>query len=494
VSQVGPRQCVGALALVVGLVVVAGRPGGAPAQEKDKDTGDSKKIDSETIHKLELLVQAIRAGLQSDNPDARRAAFVAVGDLPKAVLDKYDLSVALGAVLMKDVKDPELLAVGLRSFGKSSPRAADIPKVLGPYVQSADVGVQRAVAEALASVLTNALPASSVIEKAELFIASATQALPLIAKSLDNTDPATRRAALDGLNTSVKEASTLYTNEAPGTGPGLGGRLGALDPVVREIDNALPKLSGPVAAEDPAVRNRAIMVLDAVGTLRKAIRVARPGDPEPFAGGLKAAFPALSDRVKDPDPQVRLAAVEAIETLDVGVDGGPALVRAASDTSIFVRWTVARALGKLSSVKPDTAAPDPRVRALARLAGDGDMDVRNAALTALAKYGTAAKSAVPEVLAAAVRGDVEPRLSALKALAALESDVDSTIPVLLEDLRYRDLRLRRAAAAGFVRFGPKARPALDDLRNALASDDSELRLAAAEAVLAIEVRVKPRDD
>ncbi|HJZ90984.1 MAG TPA: HEAT repeat domain-containing protein [Gemmataceae bacterium] len=494
-SHVGPRHCLGALALVFGLIVLAGWPGRAPAQS-DKD---AERADSEAVRKLEPLVPQIRAGLQSENPDARRAAFVAVGDLPRG-LDKYRLSDMLGAVLQKGIKDPDILAVGLHSYGKSRPSATEIPKVLGPHVQSEDVAVRRAAAEALAILLANAVPPNKYLKEAEPFIGAATQALPLVAKALDNPDPETQRPALQGLTATVSALSDLYKNESrsgPGEEPkgkGPGGPLAPLEPVVREVDRVLPKLAGPLAAEDPTVRTAASKVLDGIGALRASILAARPGDPEPFSGGLKEAFPALSDRVNDPDPGVRLAAVEAIETLDVGVDGGPTLVRATSDPSVFVRWTAARALGKLSGVKPDTAAPDPRVRALARLAGDRDLDVRNAALLALAKYGTAAKSAVPEVLGAAVRGDVEPRLSALKALAALESDAESTVPVLIEDLRYRDFRLRRAAASGLVRFGPKARPALDELRDALASTDPELRLAAAEAVLAIEVRAKPRED
>jgi hypothetical protein len=42
------------------------------------------------------------------------------------------------------------------------------------------------------------------------------------------------------------------------------------------------------------------------------------------------------------------------------------------------------------------------------------------------------------------------------------------------------------AAAGLTRFGPNAKAALPELRKAVLSDDPELRLAAAEAILAIE--------
>jgi HEAT repeat protein len=53
--------------------------------------------------------------------------------------------------------------------------------------------------------------------------------------------------------------------------------------------------------------------------------------------------------------------------------------------------------------------------------------------------------------------------------------------------------LRRAAAIALVRFGPDARTALPELRKALNSTDVELRLAAAEAVLAIERKPRPKE-
>ena len=57
-------------------------------------------------------------------------------------------------------------------------------------------------------------------------------------------------------------------------------------------------------------------------------------------------------------------------------------------------------------------------------------------------------------------------------------------------LQNEDLRLRRAAATGLVRFGAAAKAALPELRKALADNDFELRLAAAEAILAIEQKGK----
>jgi HEAT repeat protein len=81
----------------------------------------------------------------------------------------------------------------------------------------------------------------------------------------------------------------------------------------------------------------------------------------------------------------------------------------------------------------------------------------------------------------------------VRTLAALETYPDTTVLVLIEGLRNPDIRLRRAAAAGLVRFGPDARPALPELRRALSDPDQDLRIAAAEAILAIERPARLKD-
>jgi HEAT repeat protein len=497
VSHTGLR-CASALLIASAIVALAQYPGPVAAQDKDKDKREiveDRREDSEAIRKLEPLIPAIKAALQGTNPEAQRAAFVAVGELPLALVRRSDLSDTVGAALQKGVKDPDLLAIGLRSYGKSDPRAADIAKVLSPHQTAENPAVREAAAEAVASVLANAVPAAKLIDKAKGFIDAATQSLPLVAKALDDADTRTQWWALEGLHTTIRTVTEVVKNEStPGPGADPKGKLDPLNPVFDAIGNAFSKLSGPLAADDFAVRTAAVRVLDDVGNLRRALLIAQPAGAAPLVAGLKAAYPALADRVADPDPEVRLAAVETIESLDRGVDGSAALIRATSDTSVFVRWAAARALGRLAEGTPEVSEPGPRIRALARMTGDRDIDVRTAALTAVAKYGTSAKSAIPNVVAAADRGDVEPRLVAIRALASLQSDAETTVPVLIDGLRHRDLRLRRAAAAALVRFGAKARPALEELRIAMASTDSELRLAAAAAVLAIEVRVKPRDD
>ena len=175
-----------------------------------------------------------------------------------------------------------------------------------------------------------------------------------------------------------------------------------------------------------------------------------------------------------------------MESLGDGLDTRDLLRQATTDRVVFVRWAAARSLGRSAPAKPDAAAVADDVAALARLIvgrRPGRADGRADGPGPVRPRRRVRHAGRPD---AAGRGDVEPRVAAVQALGALETDADRTIPVLTGALRDPDLRLRRVAAAGLVRFGPDAKTALPELRQAVLSDDQDLRLAAAEAILAIE--------
>jgi HEAT repeat protein len=236
--------------------------------------------------------------------------------------------------------------------------------------------------------------------------------------------------------------------------------------------------------------------LENLAQLRRTIRNTRGlGEAEvadPFAGGWSLIKPAVTAGIKDSDPAVRLATTEALETLGDAIEARALLREATTDKDLFVRWSAARALGQSAPFTPDPVGNEPDVAALAKLVTDPDIDVRTAAINAIAKFGRTGKSQASTMLAAVNRGDVEPRVAAIKSLGAIESDAAATVPELTKALQHTDLRVRRAAASGLVRFGPDAKAALPELRKAVIDADPELRLAAAEAILAIEIR-KPRE-
>src|SRR3954466_15240141 len=195
--------------------------------------------------------------------------------------------------------------------------------------------------------------------------------------------------------------------------------------------------------------------------------------PDPLADAWPALRPAVTARMKDSDPWVRLAVTEALDAVGDAQAARAFLREATTDRNVFVRWAAARALGRTAPPKADPGDVSDDVAALSRLLADSDLDVRIAALNALARFGPAARSATPAVLAAARRGDVEPRVVAVRTIGALETDAANTVPVLIRGLADPDVRLRRAAASGLVRFGPEARPALPELRRALSSPDQD---------------------
>jgi HEAT repeat protein len=255
---------------------------------------------------------------------------------------------------------------------------------------------------------------------------------------------------------------------------------------------AAAKIGTPLRSADPATRIAAAKTLESLAMVRKAIKNSGvPGEPppvDPFAGGWKFIGESATAGMKDANPNVRLAMVEAIESLGDAIEARALMREATRDRVVFVRWAAARALGESAPDKPDATVYAPEIDSLARLLDDTDPDVRTAAINALGKFGPAAKSAAPKLLETVTKGDIEPRVAAVAALGAVGSDAATTVPILITGLQNRDLRLRRASAQGLVRFGAAAKSALPELRKALADPDADLRLAAAEAVLAIELK------
>jgi HEAT repeat protein len=451
---------------------------------------DDRPADTEMRRRVEPMLPSIRAGLLSDSPEAQRAALAVLGDIPPGLAG--NLSNALTAFLQKDVKDPSLVALGLRAFGKVSPDAVDIPKVIGKHVRSEDVDVRRAAAEALAGVIENSIPVGRSVANASYFVDVARESLPLLQVLVEDKDAKAQRTAAGAVQSAARVVNELYVYDV---GPVLDeakpkDRFGPVSPLIKSLSEIGPKLAAPLSSPVPDNRIAGAQTLESLAYVRRSLLNSAPPEgptrTDPFTTTWSTLSPVLSERIHDPNTSVRLAVTQALETIGDAVDFHKLLREATADRNIFVRWSAARALGETAPQKPEPAAVAEDVAALSRLTADRDTDVRSAALAALAKYGTGATSASKAVLAAASRGDVEPRVAAIKALGALKTDAASTLPVLIAALKEKDLRLQRAGATGLVRFGPDAKPALPELRTALNSTDTELRLAAAQAILAIE--------
>lgn len=487
------------IATTVVAVLIAGAP--ARAQPGGADTTDLRQADEELRRRLAPLAPLVRDALAGKDRDAQRAALGIAADFPRGLADSARLPAAVAAFLMRDANDPELFAMGLRAYGRMLPAAADLARVAARHMKADSADVRRATAEALATAIENSAPERKQLSEAQYFIQICDVALGPLAELLEDRDEAVERAAIDGVAFASRVVTDIYTFDA-GPAPdepkpkGGGGRFDQLRSVLRGLAACIPHLAKPLAAREPETRLAAARVTETLAvTRRTVIAFHPPGEPaavDPFSGSGASLRPALAERVKDPDAKVRLAVAQALESLADALEARDLLRQAAADPSVFVRWTAARALGRSVPAKPDPAAVADDVNALARLTADTDPDVRTAALNALARFGPAARSATDAVLTAASRGDIEPRVAAIKALSALQTDAARTVPVLIAALRepqlrtQPDLRLQRVAAAGLTRFGANAKAALPELRKAVLSDDPELRLAAAEAILAIE--------
>jgi HEAT repeat protein len=478
-----------------------------PAPQKDPfalpkdDLSDAR--DLELRRRLEPLVPSIRSALQGTNADAQRAALAVVADFPPALLFQANLSGAVAGFLEREQTDPELTALAIRSFGKTYPEKPDAAtRILRRYAGSDNVAVRRAVADALTNLVQTSTPSTRSVENSTAFIDVATATLPLVAEVLADKDPEVQRTVMGGVQTAAQVVRDLYVFD---TGPigeeakpkDRAERLQPLMPVIRGLAGVVPNLSHPLTSPDPQTRIATARTIELLAAMRREI-ARGPVSPagrvaDPTAEGWATLRDVIAERMQDEDPAVRLAVTEALESLGDAIEARRLLRVATADRNVFVRWAAARALGKAAPAKPDPAAVADDVSALAHLTADPDIDTRMAALNALARYGSAARSATPAVLTAASRGDIEPRVVAVRTAGALETEAALTIPVLIEGLRNPDVRLRTAAASGLVRFGSDARPALSELRRAVLSTDPQLRLAAAEAVLAIERPVRLKD-
>lgn len=476
-------------AVFLGSSAVRAQPAATP------DPRDMSQAEIELRRRLAPLVPTVRAALEGNNRDAQRAAIGIAADFPPAMAINFRLPAVLASFLLRDGIDPELTAMGLRAYGRMSPDPTDLAKVAGRHVKAEQTDVRRAAAEALSTSVQNAAPAHKALVYARDFADTAAAALPLLNNALADRDEGVQRASLDGIAGAARVVTDLYTFD-PGPSaddprPKEGtGRFDMLRPVTRGLGASISQLGKPLSAREPATRLAAARTLETIAVTRRTILNARPvGEAvpaDPFPDGWSSLRPVMAERIKDSDPQVRLAATQALESLGDLLAARDLLRQAAADRLVFVRWAAARALGRSVPAKPVASDVGEDVAALARLTADNDPDVRTAALTAIARFGPAAQSATEAVLTAAGRGDVEPRVAAVRALEEMKTDAGPTVPVLIVAIKDPDLRLRRVAAAGLKRFGPDAKAALPELRQAVLSDDPELRLAAAEAILAIE--------
>ena len=369
---------------------------------------------------------------------------------------------------------------------------------------------------------------SPILEQPIEEIEVASTLVPAAVRGLVNDDFEVRRRCLEVIEAAAVDLEAIILKQLKPNE-----ERKELMPLVEALNKAAPAVgkaasdrsgdSSAMRAQAAAARLQAARTLEAIGITRQRLRGELPrlprvptaeattnplavqalsltaaaplapvdGKTDILAIGMQEALPELESAVSDPDPQVRLAALEAIETYGPKAVGAKAgLVRALRDSNRYVRWAATRILGKVDPAEAKEAVPE-----LARLLNDPDLrrrcelepdqDVRmNAAMT-LERFGPAAAAAAPALTRSISEGDAEEREKVIYARAAVGQANQAVISALAGQLTHDDPRVRRAAADALGRFAPTATIGRDTkaaLVKALDDEDAEVRRAAADAL------------
>lgn len=279
-------------------------------------------------------------------------------------------------------------------------------------------------------------------------------------------------------------------------------------------DKALPLLQAHVNHPSAAVRRGAIFGLysrfdardsqlvdtmvaalndDDRGVRQVALEAINKLPKKSFVAVIPQLVPRLSDQ-HEPDPQLRAqtarmlarqetAAQAALAALNAAVQHDPDFqVRSAA---LFAVYNVAR--------DADEALPAP----LYAVAHDRDPRLRRIAAERLAKYGAAAATATPQLIAALADSGVPARAAddplrgqdepvCLAAVAALVSIGEPAVEQLVDALKSENRQVRVLAMRTLGDIGPVAKAALPALAQAAASSDPNETAAAKTALAKIQ--------
>ena len=432
-------------------------------------------------------------------------------------------------------------AAAARALGKVYPnnpeKAAD---VLGQLLRSGDVGLRRAAADGLAGmmgVVRQLMPFSGPSTPTGVGTSPAyldragARAVAVAGRGLGDPDREVRQACLEAIHATSSALAIAATSRLESGPTGFLAVARALNEQAGAVGSALD------SSEPPVVRRLAAEILADMGYARQQMlqgprrvlgtepvplprrmrgqapaaeihrvsmdaEVVRAADRAPQASserllrtGLEKARGPVADSLRrDRDVRVRLAAVEALETLGSFAEpAAPALVQAMGDPDRFVRWSATRALGELSPRKGTMAG---FIRGLR----DPDVDVRLAAAEAIRRYGPkatdteavgpAAADVVAALSATVGRGDVEVRVAAINTLRAVGAREPSAARALVAALDHPDVRVRRAAASALGPLGSDTDQVIGALQAAMRDEEAEVRQAASDALLDITQRAR----
>jgi HEAT repeat protein len=278
----------------------------------------------------------------------------------------------------------------------------------------------------------------------------------------------------------------------------LGEVVSRVPPAVPSPDSSPVALDAPVALKDARLP-QAAHIPPPGGRMSPAADVAQKApedlpppkkvadDPRvPLQQAVDLARGALEKGLSDPNVRVRLASLDALETMSepAAAPALPVLVKALRDPNLFVRWQAARIVGNLAPRQAELAVP-----ALTRLlTPQEDLSIRLAVVTALGKYGPDAEPAVGALTRSLTGGTIDLQQATIQSLEKIGTKAARALPAVAERLKDPVPAVRAEAARVLGRFGPLAADILPALRRALFDPDADVRRAASDAVLAIDKR------
>ncbi|MFL5241329.1 MAG: HEAT repeat domain-containing protein [Gemmataceae bacterium] len=291
-------------------------------------------------------------------------------------------------------------------------------------------------------------------------ILAARGAVPALARGVKDKDPEVRRLCLEGLTAVAQSTQSIVqawslagTEKDPQAARRQAEKcIGELLPLVRQINDQEGGCL-PATLNDPELQVR-IAALHAVEELAmfraEWLRQAREfsvGD-DPLQQILVATLPALSRNLNDRDVNVRRSTLEVLEVL--GSTARPAaanVVRSLNDPDVFVRWAAARAMGHLAPAEAATAVP-----ALVKLLSETDSGLRLTAVAALERYGPAAKDAAPALVIRLRSQDNDLRRGVVRALGSIAMDSETASRGLNEALKDPSEIVRKSAGEALERL------------------------------------------
>jgi HEAT repeat protein len=404
-----------------------------------------------------------------------------------AVLERGDATNRLAAAHMigdvaGNLRGGGIRGWSLRGFG---PTLAD-------RTRDADLAVCEAAARALG--LVNADPAVAVPAFTRLFEMEETQVRRAAATGLlqlmTQAGPTARRRG-----TTMPEASRAQVvNVGQAILPVVCGGLADPDKEVRRLSiAAIQEIAVALSASVAEMRSGMADNPADVETCRQGIDKER-AELAPLLAELNAQSGGLTGALRDTEPEVRLQAHHALESISsvmvrlrnksVNVQTlMPVAFRSANQaeaggsTGIVLAGLNAKA-GPLQ-VLPSLERLRGVVSALSASLNDPDAPTRRAAVDALETLGDEAAGAIPALVGALGDPDLFVRWAAARTLGKLGPRAASrSVPGLVRLLCDPDLDVRVVAADALNRLGPEAEAAVPALVNMLARGEVEMRLAA----------------